>query len=291
MTMNWNSPAIKTLIALAFAEDASRTDVTTSLLIEPSWQTHAEIRAKQTGVVAGLPLAELFFKRVDRKLVVKTFLRDGARVSTGTCLLSIRGNARSILIGERPALNALQHLSGIATLTHECVQKLGRSRTRLLDTRKTLPGWRVLEKYAVRCGGGHNHRMSLGDALLVKENHLKLCRMAGAVWVNKVEGLRRAKPSFPVQIEVQTERDLREAIAARPQRVLLDNMPVAKLRRVIRQLRRALPDVEIEISGGVRPEQLHTLARLGVERISMGRLTHSAPAFDCSLDFLNVDAR
>jgi nicotinate-nucleotide pyrophosphorylase (carboxylating) len=288
--VNWNASEIRRLVDLALAEDHGRDDVTTQTLIGARWQVEAEIRAKESGIVAGLPLSAMFFRRFDSKARISLAVADGATVSVGTRLLRIRGSARAVLSGERPALNALQHLSGIASFARLQVVKLKGSRTKLFDTRKTIPGWRVLEKYAVRCGGAENHRLHLGDAVLVKDNHIELCRLAGRDWVRDLQDLRRRRPNFPVQIEIQSERDLRDAIAANPQRVLLDNLPVPRLKKMIKQLRRALPHAEIELSGGVRPDQLGGLARLGIERISMGKLTHSAPAFDCSLDFLRVIA-
>jgi nicotinate-nucleotide pyrophosphorylase (carboxylating) len=284
--MNWKNVQIRKLIALALEEDQAAQDVTTRTLIGAGWRATAEIRAKQSGVVAGIPLAEAFFKAVNPRLRFRALAREGSTVRPGQAMARIVGSARAILSGERLALNALQHLCGIATYTALQVKRLGRSRTGLFDTRKTIPGWRLLEKYAVRCGGGQNHRISLADAMLIKENHLKLARAARLPWVRRVQEFRRKHPRFPVQIEIQTESDLKEAILAGPQRVLLDNMPPARLQRTIALLRVELPNCEIEISGGVRPEQLPRLAKLGVERISMGRLTHSAPAFDCSLDFV-----
>jgi nicotinate-nucleotide pyrophosphorylase (carboxylating) len=286
--VDWHNAQIRKLISLALLEDRANDDVTTRTLIGARWKAKAEIRSKQSGVVAGLPLAAAFFKAVSPRLRFRPLVPDGAKVKSGQALARIEGSARAILGGERPALNALQHLSGIATYTAQQVKRLGHSRTGLFDTRKTIPGWRLLEKYAVLCGGGKNHRLSLADAMLIKENHLKLARAARFPWVRRIQHFRKMRPRFPVQIEIQTESDLKEAILAKPQRVLLDNMSPARLRRTIVLLRKQLPKCEIEISGGVRADQLARLSKLGVERISMGRLTHSAPAFDCSLDFLEL---
>ncbi len=284
--MNWNAAAIRALVREGLAEDDVRHDITSQALIPSSLKIHAAIRAKQTGVVCGLPLAKTFFQTFDRRLSFQSRVREGERVSPGQSLAVIRGAARSILSAERPALNALQHLSGIATTTRANVTRLGRGKTKLYDTRKTLPGWRVLQKYAVACGGGTNHRASLGDAILVKENHLKVTRLAGKDWLDAAHRLK--KRHVPIEQEIQTERDLRDALCLKPQTVLLDNMPVATLKRMIRVLRKEIPDVKIEISGGVTPDQLRVLGRLGADRISMGQLTHSVQAFDCSLDILAV---
>lgn len=289
--MNWNSASVKELVRLALLEDQARQDLTTSALIPSACRLTAEIRAKQAGIVAGLPLTGVFFKKINPQLRYIMKAKDGRRVALGQVLARIEGNARSILAAERPALNALQHLSGIATFTARQVVQVKGSKTRIYDTRKTLPGWRTLEKYAVRCGGGQNHRMSLGDAILVKENHLKICRETGRDWVEALHRIRRLKPDLPMQIEIQTWNDLREVLKVKPPRVLLDNLGKPVLRRMISLIRKELPHTEIEVSGGVRTEDLKPLAKLGVERISMGKLTHSAPAFDCSLDIIRVHAR
>lgn len=231
--MNWHSRMIERLVALALEEDAAGEDITSRTLIDARWRAVAEIRAKERGVVSGLPLARMFFQRLDRRISFRSLVKDSSNVKDGQILARIEGSARSLLTAERPALNALQHLSGIATFVAQQVKRLGRSNTKLFDTRKTIPGWRLLEKYAVRCGGAQNHRMSLSDAMLIKENHIKLARLAGSLWVERVRNFRRRSPHVMVQIEIQRERDLTEALRARPQRVLLDNMPNGRLRRAI----------------------------------------------------------
>ena len=287
MRVNWNAPEIKTLVRSALREDNARHDLTTRLLINPTWRIEAAIVAKQKGIVCGLPLAEKLLKAVDPTIRFAAAVSDGAPIKPGQRMVVLKGKASSILSGERPALNALQHLSGIATFTHDQVSKLKGTGVQLCDTRKTLPGWRLLQKYAVRCGGGTNHRMTLGDAVLIKENHLSIARLGGGDWISRV---RRAMKKRPVllQMEIQTEKDLEEAMELKPQRVLLDNLPVPSLRRMMRLLRDAVPGIEIEFTGGIKPENLRSLARLRPDRISMGRLTHSVPAFDCSLDITHV---
>jgi nicotinate-nucleotide pyrophosphorylase (carboxylating) len=288
--VNWNTPEIQDLVRIALREDSAQSDITTKLLIDPRWRVEASIVSKGRGVVAGLPLAAKFFRALDPRTQFRPVVRDGAQVRPRQRLAVIKGRARSILSAERPALNALQHLSGIATFTHTQVLKLKGARSKLYDTRKTLPGWRMLQKYAVLCGGGHNHRMSLGDAAMIKENHLKIVRMAKSDWVKGVRQRKSRRGSALVQMEVQTKRDLRDALLLRPQRVLLDNLPRKTLLRMMRTLRRSIPGIEIEFTGGIRPENLRALARLGPDRISMGRLTHSVTAFDCSLDITHVYA-
>jgi nicotinate-nucleotide pyrophosphorylase (carboxylating) len=287
----WNAPTIKKLVDLAIVEDRSLTDVTSHLLIEPQWRAEAVLIAMQGGVIAGLPFVEKVFKALDRTGSFESCVRDGARVRKGKILARIRAKARSILAAERPALNTLQHLSGVATYTYLQVQKLHDTTTRLYDTRKTLPGWRMLQKYAVQCGGGFNHRLSLAHGILIKDNHLKIVRLAGTDWQAKVARMMRRRPALPIQVEVETEQDLQEVIRLKPQLVLLDNLTPAKLQHMIAELRRHIPGIQIEISGGIKGKDLPTLGRLGAERISMGRLTHSAPAFDCSLEIQKVYAR
>ncbi|MFA5975591.1 MAG: carboxylating nicotinate-nucleotide diphosphorylase [Elusimicrobiota bacterium] len=290
--MNWKNREILKLIQLGLHEDDARNDVTTNTLIAPARKVRAEICAKQHGVVAGLPLAQLFFQSLDPSIRFSTSLSDGATIHPGSVMAVVQGNARTVLSAERPALNALQHLSGIATFTAQQVKRLGASsKTKLFDTRKTLPGWRLLEKYAVRCGGGMNHRMSLGDAVLVKDNHLKICRLSGDDGGSRLLELRQQRPDLHIQVEIQTTQDLQEALVLKPHKVLLDNLSIPKLKTMIRRLRAAIPNVEIELSGGIKPRQLPALAKLGVERISMGCLTHSAPSFNCSLDITHVYPR
>ena len=281
---------MRALVRAGLAEDQAHADVTTQTLIDPSWTIQALVVAKQNGIVSGLPLAKLFFKAMDPRIQFKANVHDGAHVHPKQTLAFIKGKARSVLSGERPALNALQHLSGIATFAASQVMTLKGTSIRLLDTRKTLPGWRVLQKYAVRCGGATNHRMSLGDEVLIKENHLRIARLAGHDWISDVQRLRRKRPSMVVQLEIQTDQDLNDALVLKPQRVLLDNLTRSRTKRMIRILRHLIPGIEIELTGGITPAALPSLARLHPDRISMGRLTHSVQAFDCSLDIIHVDA-
>jgi len=288
--MDWNAPEIDAIVRSALHEDRARHDLTSRLLIEPHWRIEAAILAKQYGIVAGLPLAERFLKAFDPSIHFRHRVNDGSRVKPGEILAELSGRARSILSAERPALNALQHLSGIATFTHKQVRKLRGTGAHLYDTRKTLPGWRFLQKYAVRCGGGMNHRMSLGDAVMIKENHLEIARKIGSDWIGRVKKATQKRRAF-LQMEIQTERDLRDALRLKPQRALLDNLELRDLRRMRRVLRNAIPGIEIEFTGGIRPEDLRKLAKLRPDRISMGKLTHSTPAFDCSLDITDVYSR
>jgi nicotinate-nucleotide pyrophosphorylase (carboxylating) len=288
--MNWDVPEIQAIIRSALHEDSARGDLTTRILIDPAWRIDAAIVAKQRGMIAGLPLAERFLKALDPSIRFRQLVADGTRVRPGMVLATFSGKARSVLSAERPALNALQHLSGIATFTQKQLRKLKGTGAHLYDTRKTLPGWRFLQKYAVRCGGGTNHRMSLGDAVLIKENHLEIARLAGSDWVARVQDAMKKHRTL-LQMEVQTERDLREALRLKPHRVLLDNLEPHDLKRMMRILKKTIPGIEIEFTGGIKPADLRHLAKLRPDRISMGRLTHSTPAFDCSLDITHVYPR
>jgi len=286
--VNWTSAVIQKLARMALREDAAYRDVTTQTLIPASLKLEAKIISKQSGVVCGLAFAEACFKTLDPRSTFFVKVHDGQWVRSHRPLAIVRGSARAILSAERSALNAVQHLSGIATYTRQQVRRLHSRKTVLYDTRKTLPGWRQLQKYAVRSGGGKNHRMTLRSSVLIKDNHLKVSRLAKTDWMSAIGRLKRRHPSLPVEMEIQTTRDLQDALRLKPDQVLLDNMSSKTLRRLIHELRPRLPGVAIEISGGVRPDQLSALGRLGVERISMGRLTHSAPVFDCSLEITHV---
>ncbi len=285
-----NTNSLRALVRSALQEDSARSDITTRLLIHPAWRVHAAITANHAGVIAGLPLVRQVFRAFDPSIYFRPLARDGDHVQARQVLAVMKGKARSVLSAERPALNALQHLSGIATFTHAQVELLKGSSATLFDTRKTLPGWRALQKYAVRCGGAKNHRMSLGEAMMIKENHLEVVRLAGRDWASRIKRWHRRHPHTLVQVEIQTQRDLHDALQIKAHRVLLDNLSPRVMKRMIRLLRKQVPGIEIEITGGVRPENLRQLGRLGADRISMGCLTHSVKAFDCSLHITRVDS-
>ena len=286
--MLWTSRRNRTILRLALEEDSARRDVTTLTLIPASLRIEAEIRAQQRGVVCGLPLAKAFLRVLDPKATFQVRAKEGQKVQPNQVLAVIRGKARAVLSAERPALNILQHLSGIATYTNQQVRRVQNRKVWIYDTRKTLPGLRELEKYAVRCGGGKNHRMSLESGLLIKDNHLKVCRLAGVDWIKPVKKLVKQSPGLAIEMEVQTQRDLTEAFLFHPKQVLLDNLPPWQLKKMIQALRRRLPNVEIEISGGIQPVEIPALSKLDVDRISMGKLTHSAPALDINLEIIRV---
>jgi len=272
-----NSPHLDRLIDLALEEDIGPGDVTTQAVIPPELQGEAHIRAKAALVVAGLPVAARVFGKLDATVVFAAAVDDGQEVAPGTVLARLTGPVASILTGERVALNFLQRLSGIATFTRAMAAQVAGSDAVLVDTRKTTPGWRALEKYAVRQGGGRNHRLGLYDAVLIKNNHLTAL---GSI----SEAVRRAKarahPQLKIEVEVTDLDGLEEALNAGADRILLDNMDDATLRRAVELTGgRAL----LEASGGMTKERLPKVAATGVNFISMGALTHSAPAVDIHL--------
>src|SRR3954449_8663521 len=266
-------------ITRVFAEDFGRGgDVTSSATIDPDARFTAEMNARQDMVVAGLEIAAAFFRRLDVNVDIERLANDGDAVEPGIALMRLECNARAMLAAERSALNTLQHLSGIATLTRRYVDAIAGTGAVLLDTRKTLPGLRVLEKYAARMGGAENHRMRLDDGVLIKDNH-------GAVCGGVAEAVRRAKSAntgLQVQVEVDRIDQIEPALAAGADRLLLDNMDPAKLREAVRRVAARVP---LEASGGVTLETIRFLAETGVDFISVGRITQSAPAVDIGLDY------
>ena len=270
--------AWKALLRAALAEDIGSGDVTSRYFVSPGLRHSAEIVTREPGVVCGLEIAAAAFKACEPRAKVRLLARDGERVKAGRALLAVTGG-RGVLTAERTALNFLQRMSGVATLTREFVDRVRGTRAKILDTRKTLPGWRLLDKYAVVCGGGVNLRMGLYDAAMVKDNHY-----AGGRLEDGVRRLRRERPGVPLIIECDSPAQATRAAALRPEVILLDNMRGATLRREIARLRRLAPRVLIEVSGGVGLDDVRALAKLGPDRISIGRITHSAPALDLGLD-------
>ena len=253
-------------------------DVTSNATIDAEARFTAEMNCRQAIVVAGLDLAAAFFRTLDPKVEIEQLAKDGDRAEHGTTLMRLAGDARTMLAAERSALNTLQHLSGIATLTRRYVDAIAGTGAVLIDTRKTLPGLRVLEKYAVRMGGAENHRMRLDDGVLIKDNHVAVC---GGV----AEAVKRAKSAntgLQVQIEVDRIDQIEAALAPGADRLLLDNMDPAMLREAVRLVGGRVP---LEASGGVTLETIRFLAETGVDYISVGRITQSAPAVDIGLDY------
>lgn len=268
------------LIELGVIEDLSvKGDVTTDLL-PADIKLKGQVVAKKPGVVCGITLMQAVFSQLAQAARFKPLVEDGDRVKAGQAVALVEG-PREVLTAERLALNFLQRLSGIATLTRQYADELKGTRAKLFDTRKTTPAWRDLEKYAVRCGGGHNHRMSLSDAVMIKDNHLSyLKKTAPAVLKAKLPH------GLPLIIEAKDREEIDWAIDAGATVLLLDNMTPARLKKEMAYIRSRSPKTEIEVSGGVALQDIRKIARLGPDRISVGRLTHSAPALDFSLEIL-----
>jgi nicotinate-nucleotide pyrophosphorylase (carboxylating) len=277
--------AARRLIDLALAEDLDRAgDVTSAVTIPADVLGQAAVVARAAGVIAGLPVAALVYEAVDPAMTFTSSVTDGTAVSPGAELATIAGPMRAILAAERTALNFLQRLSGVATLTRRYVDAAG-SGAQVLDTRKTTPGWRLLEKYAVRMGGGHNHRVGLYDGVLIKDNHLAALGGGAAAVPRAVAAARQHAPGLPVEVEVDTWEQFEAALACRPDIVLLDNMPPDLLRRCADRRREVAPDVLLEASGGVNLQTIGPIAASGVDRVSVGAVTHSAAALDIALDY------
>ncbi len=272
---------VDTLVDQALAEDLAHGDLTTRTLFPEPVPARARIIAHAEVVTAGLWLVERVFRRLDDRVTVDRITGEGQRVGAGTALAELRGDGRALLSGERTALNFLQRLSGIATLTARYIQAVQGFRVTVLDTRKTTPGWRMLEKYAVRMGGGSNHRLDLGQAMLIKDNHLALLDRAPPRSAQIRAALAQRPPLKPVEIEAKTLDEVDEAIAAGAHTVLLDNMPAALLRAAVERVHGR---ARTEASGGVTLESIREIAATGVDLISIGALTHSAPAVDLSMD-------
>jgi len=285
--------ACRKLIELGLAEDLSaQGDLTTTALVGPSAKGEAVLVARSPGTLSGLPAVGAVFEAVDSSLVLQPRKDDGAPLQSGDVVATVRGPVRSLLSCERLALNFLTHLSGVATLTQRFVAAVADSRCQVYDTRKTLPGWRLLEKYAVRQGGGHNHRAGLYDAVLIKDNHLAYWQQpAGQPGHprNVADAVRHARDAAPsaqfIEVEVDTLEQLRDALAGKPDLVLLDNMGPSVLAEAVALRDRQAPSVILEASGGITLETVAAVASAGVDRVSIGALTQSAPALDLGLDW------
>jgi nicotinate-nucleotide pyrophosphorylase (carboxylating) len=273
---------IGNLIDLALSEDIGSSDITSQTLIPGSLTGKAIIVAKQEGIIAGLEVAKRVFQSVDSKIVFKYLKNDGGQVKVKDRIALIQGKVRSILSAERTALNFLQRLSGIASLTAKYAERIKGTKAKILDTRKTNPGMRILEKYAVKIGGGENHRMGLYDMILIKENHIKA---AGGI----LKAVKKAKSKFgnrKIEVEVRDFKETIEAALTATDWIMLDNMNVREMKKAISLIRSANRKIKIEASGGVTLKNVRDIALTGVDFISVGALTHSAPALDLSLILL-----
>jgi nicotinate-nucleotide pyrophosphorylase (carboxylating) len=266
-------------VSRVLAEDmGSGGDVTSRATIGPNARFVAEMACRQPITVAGLDVAAAFFRALDRDIRIEALVKDGDSVAAGTALMQMEGNARAMLTAERSALNTLQHLSGIATLTRQYVDAIRGTGVVLLDTRKTIPGLRALDKYAARMGGAENHRMRLDDGILIKDNHVAVCGSAGAA----VRAAKAAETGLQVQVEVDPIDQIEEALDAGADRLLLDNMDPPALREAVALVAGRVP---LEASGGVNLQTIRGIAETGVDFISVGRITQSAPAVDIGLDY------
>lgn len=277
-----SDPAVLELVRQAVVEDLGPGDVTTETLVAMDAEVTAVILARQALVVAGGGIAEAVFHRVDASLLCEPIVSDGERAIAHSPVLRLTGRAAAILTAERTALNFMQRLCGIATLTRAFVDKVAGSGVRILDTRKTTPGMRVLEKYAVLCGGGENHRMGLYDQVLIKDNHRRFWSGAEGIRLDKaVQEARRCVPGLVIEVEVENEEELENVLAAEPDWVLLDNMSPPDLRRCVELCNGR---AKLEASGGITLKNVSAVAATGVDAVSLGCLTHSAPAVDLSLE-------
>lgn len=268
-----------TLVRQALEEDAADSDITSIATIATERRARCRVVARKRGVIAGIPLAREAFRLRDSGAAVRTTVKDGQLVDAGAEVMFITASPRGLLSAERVALNFLQRLSGIATLTHEFVDAIAGTQAKILDTRKTTPGWRRLEKYAVRAGGGTNHRMDLGSAVLIKDNHLAAVEGDIALAVSRA---RAIAPGKPVEVECDNVDQVEAALAAGAEIIMLDNMSVGKLRQAVSRIDGA---AVTEASGGVTLQTVRAIAETGVDWISVGALTHSAKALDLALDF------
>ncbi|MCR8645846.1 carboxylating nicotinate-nucleotide diphosphorylase [Paenibacillus sp. N1-5-1-14] len=278
---NLNKRLLAQQIQAWLQEDVGAGDVTSLSTIPVASKSTGIIHVKQDGILAGISIAEAVFAEVDPKLQFKAEVMDGTPVTKGTIIATVTGSTRSILIGERLALNLLQRLSGIATKTHAFTAVVADLPVRLVDTRKTTPGLRLLEKYAVRVGGGHNHRFGLYDAVMIKDNHIK---GAGSITA-AVQAAREAIPhTMKIEVEVEDFMQLEEALQVGADIIMLDNMPPAQMKEAVAVIKSRAPHIIVEGSGSVSPQTIRVMAETGVDIISIGQLTYSVAALDISLD-------
>ena len=287
--MDWKSKRVGAILEAALAEDKVANDITTALTIPPNLRASGTIIAKQACVVSGLGCIPMFldiFAKMSTapvgrfEVVSHPEIFDGVKVKKGQTLAVIRHNAAAILSCERVILNLMQRMSGIATLTNEFVKAVANTKTKVLDTRKTIPGLRVLDKYAVCCGGGVNHRLDLQDGILIKNNHISL---GGGLPAVLERAQKNRKTNQWIQVEVRTEAELDQAIAGGAESILLDNMTPSQVKKAVKQIRAALPTVPIEASGNMNLKTVRKYALAGVDFVSVGALTHSAAAADLSM--------
>lgn len=275
-----NQDRLNSLIETALREDIPSGDVTSESIISFDSTSRAEIVSKEDGILAGIDIAEEVFLKLDSSIKFTKLKKDGEKIFYGDRIARIEGNSISLLKGERTALNFLQRLNGIATTTSEFVDKLSGTHTQILDTRKTTPGLRELEKYAVRMGGGKNHRMSLSDMILIKDNHLQL---VGSIADAVKKARKKVGKNFKIEVETTSLEEVKEALESGADLIMLDNMSIEAMKEVVKFVGRRVP---LEVSGNVDLNRIKKLASLGVDYISVGGLTHSYRSLDISMEFL-----
>lgn len=273
-----NLEALKPFIEYALHEDIGSGDVTTDSLIPVDLQARATMTAKSSGIIAGLSVAETIFRTLSRDINWKAYIDDGDKINAGEIILEISGSYRALLTGERLALNFMQRMSGIATMTSQCVAELAGYQTKILDTRKTVPGLRLLDKYAVLMGGGTNHRIGLYDMVLIKDNHIKI---AGGITNAVMQIKKGVSGNLKIEVEVTNFDEVREALAAGADILMLDNMTTAEMAQSVKIINNR---AKVEASGNMTIQRLKEVAATGVDYISIGALTHSVTAFDISMN-------
>jgi nicotinate-nucleotide pyrophosphorylase (carboxylating) len=271
---------IDAIITAALNEDMPDGDITSDNVIPQEATSEAVLMVKEPGILAGLPVAERVFSMLDPKIRFKAFFQDGNVLAQGDKLAAVQGNSIAMLKGERTALNFLQRMSGIATLTQQYVKALQGTQARLLDTRKTTPGLRILEKYAVKIGGGTNHRQNLSDMVMLKDNHL---RLVGSIREAVQLAKSRVDPSIRIEVETTSLEQVKDAVRSGADIIMLDNMTIEEIQAAVRWVKGRVP---LEVSGNVDLERIRAIAVLGVDTISVGRLTHSYRSLDICMEFL-----
>ncbi len=271
---------LDSLVEMALQEDMPKGDITSENIIPPESISQAIILAKEDGILAGIYVAEKVFKKIDPSVSFEIHLRDGGEVRKGDRLAALKGPSISLLKGERTALNFLQRLSGIATTTNKFVQALANTKTKVLDTRKTTPGLRNLEKYAVKMGGGKNHRLNLSEMVMIKDNHLKITgSLSKAVRLAR----KKIKPGMKIEVETTNLEQVQEAVESGADIIMLDNMSLDRMKKVVDWVNGRVP---IEVSGNITLVKAKKIAQIGVDYISVGALTHSYESLDISMEFL-----
>lgn len=282
--MNGNNSHIDTVLTNALNEDIGSGDITTSSVIPANHISSAVLIAKDNLLLAGVPFAERVFKLVNSDIKFRAVKKEGGRLRKGTVIAKVSGDTRSLLTAERTALNLLQRLSGIATLTGRFVDRVKGLKTKIVDTRKTAPGLRYFEKYAVRVGGGSNHRFGLFDSVLIKDNHI-----AAVGGLSKAVKLARQKTHhlLKIEVEVKNVKELKEALSTGADVIMLDNMSLDNIKKAVSIIRSKNPSIVIEASGSINLENVRSIAAAGVDIISIGAITHSAPAADISMKIVS----